>query len=103
MREFVVPAALLVVLLALVATPAGAIECNGNFQVQRNGNMIATPFCEDNNLARVAQQYGMNVSAHTIRGNPSEKERACRLVGDDNRVRDTCAPYRNDQDRSIWH
>lgn len=103
MRRALIPAASLLAFAALAATPAMAIQCNGNFQVQKGGNMIATPFCEDNNLASVAQQYGMNVSAHTIRQNPSEKERVCRLVGDDNRVRNTCAPYLNSHNQPDFH
>jgi hypothetical protein len=99
MRRALLPAALL---FAVAATPALAIECSGNFQVQRDGSRIATPYCEDNNLAHVARQYGARVSAQVIRANPSEKERTCRLVGDDIRVKDTCAPYRNDELRSPW-
>jgi hypothetical protein len=37
----------------------------------------------------------MKTSGKAIRSNQGEKERACRLVGEDNRVRDTCAQYRN--------
>ena len=80
--------------VATAAGPASAIECEGNFQIQKNGNRIATPYCQDGYLAIVARQYGMRVSAQEIRYNPSEKERVCRLVGEDNRVRDTCQPYR---------
>lgn len=81
--------------LAAAAESANAIECKGNFQVQKNGDQIATPYCQDGYLALVAREYGMSTSAKAIRYNPSEKERACRLVGEDNRVRDTCAQYRN--------
>lgn len=86
------------VLMLAAASPASAISCQGNFQVQKNGNKIATPYCEDNYLAAVAREHGMSASAGAIRANPSVKERACRLVGDDIRVRDTCAPYRADGD-----
>jgi hypothetical protein len=99
MRKVFISAASFAALALLGSAPASAIECEGNFQVQRDGNMIATPFCQDNYLAIVAQQNGMNVSAGAIRSNPSIKERACRFVGDDNRVRDTCAPYRLDGNR----
>ena len=80
--------------VAAVAGPASAIECEGNFQIQKNGNQIVTPYCQDGYLAIVAREYGMRVNANTIRYNPSEKERVCRLVGEDNRVRDTCSQYR---------
>jgi hypothetical protein len=81
-------------------TPAQAIECEGNFQVQRNGARIATPYCEDGNLGRVAREYGVRVTDHELRWNPGEKGRVCRFVGDDNRVRDTCSNYRNDNDNN---
>jgi hypothetical protein len=80
---------------------AAAITCEGNFQVQANGNRIATPYCADGYLAQVAREYGMRVSAQEIRWNPNEKGRVCRFIGDDNRVRDTCNNYRND-DFNRW-
>lgn len=94
-------AALVCGTLVAAATPAAAIPCEGNFQVQRDGNRIATPYCEDGYLAVVAREYGMRVSAHEIRWNPSEKGRVCRFIGEDNRVRDTCANYRDDH-RDYW-
>jgi hypothetical protein len=87
----------------MTAFPAYAITCDGNYQVQRNGRHIATPYCQDNMLAKVAREYGMHVSRHAIRNNPSVKERACRFAGHDNRVRNTCAPYRNDGNRTFMH
>jgi hypothetical protein len=83
-------------------SPAQAIDCDGNFQVQRSGARISTPYCQDNNLGEVARERGMQVSDYEIRWNPSEKGRACRLVGDDNRVRDTCSNYINDNNDFRW-
>ena len=94
MRKTILAAACFVG-VAAAAGPASAIECEGNFQVQKDGNRISTPYCQDGYLAIVAREYGVKVNAHTIRYNPSEKERLCRFIGDDNRVRDTCAPYLN--------
>lgn len=89
--------------IAAAATPAAAITCEGNFQVQRNGQRIATPYCADGNLASVAREYGVRTTAREMRYSVSEKERVCRFIGDDNRVRDTCAPYRNDgSDFDLW-
>ncbi len=85
-----------------MATPANAINCNGNFQVQRNGPPIATPYCEDTYLAQVAREYGMAVSAAAVRNNPSVKEKVCRFVGEDNRVRDTCGQYLHDHPEDRW-
>ena len=79
---------------APAARSASAIECEGNFQVQKNGNRIATPYCQDGYLAIVAREYGMKISGKDIRQDYGERQRACRLVGEDNRVRDACSQYR---------
>ncbi len=94
MYKTFIPAASLFVVAAFAATPASAIECQGNFQVQGNGNMISTPYCQDGYLAVVAREYGLKVSAEDIRRNPSIKGSTCRFIGEDNRVRTSC-----DQDR----
>jgi len=93
MRNTVLAAACFLGVTA-AAGSASAIECDGNFQVQNNGNRIATPYCEDGYLAIVANEYGMRVSSDEIREYSGQKERACRLAGGDNRVRDTCQEYR---------
>ncbi len=94
--------ALAAVIGASWTQPASAgIECRGNFQVSEYG-LINTPYCEDDYLAKVARQYGVNVSASRIRRNPGVKERVCRLVGNDNRVRDTCRRYLPDGDRRFY-
>lgn len=101
MREIIIAASCFLG-VAAAAGPASAIECEGNFQIQKNGNQISTPYCQDGYLAIVAREYGMKVSAGTIRYNPSVKERACRFIGEDNRVRDTCSQYLNSGGRQIW-
>jgi hypothetical protein len=92
-------AALAAGLMAAQTLPAAAIECDGNFQIMRNGGRIATPYCQDTNVARVAREYGMRVSAEAVRQNPSVKERVCRFAGDDLRIRDACIGYRNEGGR----
>lgn len=87
---------------AMAATPAAAITCDGNIQVQRSGERIITPFCQDNHLSEVAREYGNRTSAYDIRWNPSVKASLCRLVGEDNRVRDTCAPYIRNDRNDFW-
>ncbi len=79
-----------------VLDASAAIRCDGPFQII-NGNKHVTPWCQDNYLAAVAREYGMRVSASAIRNNPSTKERACRFVGADIRVKDTCHGYRPDR------
>jgi len=49
------------------ASPAAAgIECRGNFQVSKYG-LISTPYCEEENIARVAQSYGANVTGADVK------------------------------------
>jgi len=79
---------------APAAGSGSAIECEGNFQVQKNGNQIATPYCQDDYLAIVAREYGMRVTGKDIRQGHDERQRACNLAGEDNRVRDACSQYR---------
>jgi len=77
------------------STPAEArIRCNGPFQVVRGAGEIATPYCEDAYLARVARSYGIRVSGETIRYNENRKEEVCRAIGHDSRVYDICLKYR---------
>jgi hypothetical protein len=83
-------AALLAVLLA---SPAAArIECRGNFQVTKNG-LIATPYCEEEQIARVAQSYGERVTASEVRNNPLKKVYLCQVYGYDTRLKGSCAGY----------
>ena len=93
MKKFLLQAACLAALGAAFASPASAIKCQGNFQVQANGMTFATPYCQDSNLAHVAMEKGVHVSANEIRNNPGEKARVCRTTGEDNRVRDTCERF----------
>ncbi|MGB3719070.1 MAG: hypothetical protein DIU63_11385 [Proteobacteria bacterium] len=81
------------------ADPADAkIVCRGAFQIV-NGQPIATPYCEDSNLAQVAREYGIAVTARQVRQSPSVKARVCRLIGHDNRVQSACIQYRPDTPR----
>ncbi|MEO1206309.1 MAG: hypothetical protein AAFV45_08250 [Pseudomonadota bacterium] len=79
-----------------VPDAAAKIKCNGAYQVIKGAGEIATPYCGDNYLARVARDFGVRVSAKTIRNNPNKKEEVCRLVGYDIRVQDICAGLRGD-------
>jgi hypothetical protein len=79
----------------LYAIPAQArIVCHGSFQVMRGGTEIVTPYCENENLAAVAREYGSHVTGAEMRNSPSAKERVCHFIGHDIRVTDTCANYR---------
>ena len=68
-----------------VAKAAGAIDCVPGLQGV-NGQMIYTPYCQDEYLADVAREYGFKASAAKIRNNPT----ICRFVFEDIRVQITC-------------
>jgi hypothetical protein len=72
-----------------------AIACDGNFQVV-NGYPVATLYCREWNLARVARKFGWHVSVDEIRYSEGRKAQLCRAIGFDNRVQEVCAPYRPD-------
>ena len=67
----------------LIGLPLGAaqarIQCDGNFQVVQGGSAFATPYCQEQNLARVAKGYGMRVSFESIRASDSVFDRTSRL------------------------
>ncbi|MBX9588221.1 MAG: hypothetical protein K2X43_02880 [Hyphomonadaceae bacterium] len=80
----------------LVVLPHGDSQarmlCDGNFQAVR-GQPLATPYCREQNLARVARGYGVRVSDDAIRYSESAKADVCRFIGHDLRVQEICAPY----------
>ena len=91
-----------IIALSLSAGTAGAkIVCKGAFQIV-DGQPIATPYCEDANVAAVAQEYGIRVSAREVRRNPGTKARVCRVIGHDNRVRSACAQYLDTGKQRWW-
>ncbi len=73
------------------ADPASArIKCKNGYQLV-DGSRLATPYCQDNYLAKVAREYGTRVSAREIRNNPNRKREICQFIGQDIRVRNNCA------------
>ncbi len=73
-----------------LAAPAEAkIQCRDGYQLVQ-GNLLATPYCQEEQLARVARGYGMRVSFAEIRNNPNTKRYVCSFVGRDIRVQQTC-------------
>jgi hypothetical protein len=81
-------------LLAIaMASPAAArIECRGNFQVTKYG-LISTPYCEEEQIARVARSYGARVTGADVRNNPLTKVYLCQVYGYDTRLKGSCAGY----------
>ena len=75
------------------ADPAAArIECRGNFQITKYGP-IATPYCEEEQIARVARTYGFNVTGSQVRNDPLKKVYLCQVIGGDVRLKGSCAGY----------
>lgn len=83
-------AALLPLALIAAAAPAEArIRCVDGNQVV-NGSLIATPYCQDNLVGKVAREHGLRVSDSEIRNNPNTKRHVCRFVGRDIRLTTAC-------------
>jgi hypothetical protein len=72
-----------------MASPAFAITCESGYQ-RVQGNLIATPYCQDELLAQVARQFGVKASGDRIRGNPNFKREVCAIAGRDIRVESVC-------------
>ena len=68
-----------------------AIQCQGTAQVIPGGGLHVTPYCEDYNLAKVAQSAGSKVTFRQIRTNPNIKQDICFLLAGDIRVGSACA------------
>ena len=80
----------------LVSSPAVArIKCDGNFQITKHGP-IATPYCEELQIARVARSYGIRVTDDEVRNNPLTKVYLCQTIGSDTRLKGSCAGYSPD-------
>ena len=82
-------AAALVAGAALAGSAAAAIKCEKGYQ-RVQGNLLATPYCQDQYLAEVATERGFKTSASAIRNNPNHKKELCRFMFSDIRVQGTC-------------
>jgi|SRR5262249_4585844 len=83
-------------LAACIGTAANAgVKCQGDFQVTKYG-LIATPYCEEENIAVVAQSYGWTVTASQVRNDPLKKVYICQVLGRDIRLKGSCAGYSPD-------
>jgi hypothetical protein len=83
------------VVLLTTASPqpaAARIPCDGDFQVTQYGR-IATPYCEEEQIAKVANSYGWRVSAAEVHNNPLTKVHLCQIIGQDGRLQAACSAY----------
>jgi hypothetical protein len=71
---------------------AARIRCQGEFQVTTYG-LIATPYCGEEEIARVARSYGSRVTAAEVHNNPLTKVYLCQTIGYDWRIQSPCAGY----------
>src|SRR6476661_9894440 len=87
----------IITLLAVAWTTSviARVQCQGDFQVTNYG-LIATPYCEEENIAVVAQSYGWQVTASQMRNNPLKKVYICQVLGRDIRLKGSCAGYSPD-------
>jgi hypothetical protein len=85
-------AAALISVIAATAPAAARIQCHGNFQVTKYG-LIATPYCEEEQIAYVARSYGQKVTGSQVRNDPLLKVYLCQTIGYDNRLKGSCAGY----------
>ncbi len=76
--------------LVVVPTANAGIRCNDEFQIFKSGDLLATPWCEDQYIARIARQYGRKVSNRMMRQNPNLKEEVCQIIGHDYRLNLIC-------------
>lgn len=89
-----------VIALAMLSAPAAdaasryKLKCKGPYQIVQ-GNLIATPPCEEEHLAKVARTYGFKVSVREVRNNPNKKVYLCQMIGHDIRLTSICGGYRN--------
>jgi hypothetical protein len=85
--------ATIVALSAVSLQPAAAhIPCDGDFQVSKYG-LIATPYCGEEQIAKVANSYGWRYSAAEVHNNPLTKVYLCQTIGYDWRLQAACSGY----------
>ena len=84
-------AAIMLLSTALLQPAAARILCEGEFQVTQYG-LIATPYCGDEVIARVAHSYGWREAA-TVHTNPLSKVYICQTLGWDWRLQSPCGGY----------
>ena len=82
-----------VALITMLPEPSEArIQCRGNFQVTKYG-LLATPYCEEEQIAFVARSYGSRVTAAQVHNDPLTKVYLCQTIGYDSRLKGSCAGY----------
>jgi hypothetical protein len=74
---------LIALLSAVLVEHANArIACQGEFQVTQFG-LVATPYCGEEEIARVANSCGWRISPAEVHHNPLTKVYICQTIGYD--------------------
>lgn len=85
----------LVMAHAVSVMPAEAgIVCDGEFQIV-DGQAVATPYCEDEQLARSLRARGVKTSGAAVRANPELKREICLMASGEPSLDAACASYAN--------
>lgn len=79
-------------ILALPSVSVAGIKCQGNYQISKYGP-IATPYCEEQQIANVARSYGWKVTDKQVRNDALKKVYICQILGHDVRLKGSCAGY----------
>ncbi|ODA66916.1 hypothetical protein A7A08_02213 [Methyloligella halotolerans] len=80
-----------VTLLSLAPAEA-KIRCQGIYMQTQNGPIV-TPYCSEQEIARVARSYGEKVTDAQVHNDALTKVRLCQRFGNDNRLKGACGAY----------
>lgn len=81
-----------VLMLVPVVSSEAKVVCDGPYQAV-DGAAVVTPYCEAENLARVARSRGIATSAAAIRDDHATLKHVCMDLHGDPRVEVTCSLY----------
>jgi hypothetical protein len=88
-RSTIIVSASGIVLMSLATAASAEIACNKGFQ-KVQGSWLSTPYCRDAYVADVAREYGFSATASKVRNDPLFKQRLCRFIGQDIRIKESC-------------
>jgi hypothetical protein len=79
---------LIIGLASIPSTGYAAARCDGDFPARGSG--VSPRYCRALQIAKVAHESGIDVSAETLLRHPSRADEICRFVGSDIRVQPAC-------------
>jgi hypothetical protein len=78
-----------VIFASFAGSAQAEIACNKGFQ-KVQGSWLSTPYCQDAYVAQVAKEYGFSATPAQVRNDPLFKQRICRFIGQDIRIKESC-------------